>query len=501
MDFNWISIAPHLALTAAAFLVIGIDLISKKAGRFLAPWLTILGSGAALWLALRNWGAVSLEWYGTLISDGLFVVFAVIFTVSLILVVLFSIKYKPLDDQERFKPEYYGLLLLITVAMMFMASSADLILTYVALEFSSIMGYVLVGYLRREKLSGEAGIKYFLYGASASAVMLLGFALLYGLTGTTNLTEMVGALPYMALSGGDFGSLVILPGTPGIPGTAFVFLAFGLIMVGLGYKISAVPFHMWAPDAYTGAPTPIAAFLSVASKASGFAVILRFILLLHPSLDLVYANWIHLISVLAILSMVAGAVIGLWQKDVKRIIAYSSIAHAGFILLGVVADNDIGLASIFIYLLIYVFMNIGAFGLVAVVGHMTGGTSLDQFRGLGKRHPLLAALMVVFFLSLAGIPPLAGFFAKFYVLAAVINTGHILLAVVAIMASVVALFLYARVFKVMYFDKAEEVAEPRKLGWAAVVALIICLLGTLAPGIYPEPLVTWVREAVRLTVM
>jgi NADH-quinone oxidoreductase subunit N len=499
MIYDWMHLAPHIILAGAGILVITLDLIWGRLGRATAPWFTIIAAAAAGTLALRTWGPGAVSWGGALVVDSLYVLFGLVFSIALILVSLLSFKYWPLDREK--KPEYFGLLLLVTSAVYFMASSLDLILIYVAIEFSSILSYVLAGYLRRNPASSEAGLKYFLYGASASAVMLLGFALFYGMTGTTNLAGIAEALPKFGLSAGDVGYITLVPGAVELPGNWAIFLAIGLVLVGLGYKISAVPFHMWAPDAYNGAPTPIAAFLSVASKASGFAVILRFVLTLHPNLELVGGAWTSYISVLAVLSMVVGSLIGIVQNDIRRLLAYSSIAHAGFILLGIVADTRLGYASVIIYLVIYAFMNIGAFGLASIIGHVTGGYELGTYSGLGRRRPVLAALMAVFLLSLAGIPPLAGFFAKFYVLAAIIQTQHYILAVIAILMSVVALFLYARVLKAMYFDRPEETApEVRRLSWAGAVAMVLCFVGTLALGVYPQPLVAWAKAAIALVV-
>jgi NADH-quinone oxidoreductase subunit N len=379
-----------------------------------------------------------------------------------------------------------------------MAAATNLVLLYVAIEFSSLLSYVLVAYVRGDRLGGEAGLKYFLYGAAASAVMLLGFVLLYALTGALDWAGVARALPALGRYYGTWGHAT--PVTPavaaaGAQAPAFLFLAFALILVGLGYKIAAVPFHMWAPDAYQGAPPPVAAFLSVASKASGFAVILRLVLTLHGALDLVYAPWTKYLGVLAVASMALGVLVGVVQKDVRRLLAYSSIAHAGFALLGVVADTELGYAAVLVYLGIYAAMNVGAFGTVAAIGHVTGSYKLDDYAGLGRRHPLLAATFAVFLLALAGIPPLAGFFAKFYILAALIARGYVALAVVAIVASVVALFLYAKVLKPMYFT-APVGATLRPLAPAIAVALVICLALTLLFGVWPQPLVAWAKAAV-----
>ncbi|UCH78375.1 MAG: NADH-quinone oxidoreductase subunit N [Candidatus Coatesbacteria bacterium] len=498
MEFNWLSLSPHLILAGGALVLISVAVVGRRFAAAVAPYFTtavaLAAGGAAIWL----WQHPATAWFGALTVDPLFVVFAVIFAATLALVALLSTGYGALEGSDR--PEYYALLMLVTCAVAFMASATNLVLIYVALEFSSILSYVLVGYLRGDRLSGEAGLKYFLYGAAASAVMLLGFALLYGLTGTTDVGALAERLPRMALRFDTWGHATAVAPTEGLSATlspVLFFLAFALIMVGLGYKISAVPFHMWAPDAYQGAPTPIAAFLSVASKASGFAVILRLVLALHGPLGLVYAGWTKYLAALAVASMVFAVVVGIVQRDVRRILAYSSIAHAGFALLGIVADTHLGFSSVLVYLVLYAAMNIGAFGVVAALGHVIGGYDLKDYLGLGRRHPVLAAALTVFLLALAGIPPLAGFFAKFYILAALLAQGYIFLAVVAILASVVALFLYARILKPMYFDvPPAEVEKPRRLSFAAAAALLICFVFTLAAGLWPHLLVSWAKAAV-----
>jgi NADH-quinone oxidoreductase subunit N len=498
MEFNWLSLSPHLILAGGALVLVCAGAAARRLAGAVAPYFTVAVAVATAAAALWLWHQPAQSWFGALTVDPFFVVFTVIFAAALALVALLSAGYGPLETTDR--PEYYALLMLVTCAVAFMASATNLVLIYVAIEFSSILSYVLVGYLRGDGLSGEAGLKYFLYGASASAVMLLGLTLLYGLTGTTDLGAVAANLPHMTRLFDTWGhTAVIAPAGDVAAGLSpvFIFLAFALVLVGLGYKISAVPFHMWAPDAYQGAPTPIAAFLSVASKASGFAVIVRLVLALHGSLDLVYAGWTKYAAALAVASMVFGVLVGVVQSDVRRLLAYSSIAHAGFVLLGIVADTQLGYASVLVYLALYAAMNIGAFGTVAVIGHVTGSYELRDYAGMGRRHPVLAAALAVFLLALAGIPPLAGFFAKFYILAALIARDYIFLAVVAILASVVALFLYARVLKPMYFDKAVEAAAgERRTSVAAAVALGICFVFTLFLGLWPHLLVAWAKAAV-----
>jgi NADH-quinone oxidoreductase subunit N len=496
MDYNWLSLSPHLILAGGALLLVLAGAASRRFAGRVAPYFTVAVAVGAAAAALALWRSPAASWFGALTVDPFFVIFAVVFAATLALVALLSAGYAPLEGADR--PEYYSLLILVTCAVSFMASATNLVLIYVAIEFSSILSYVLVGYLRGDRLSSEAGLKYFLYGAAASAVMLLGFALLYGMTGTTDLAALAANLPRAELPFGTWGHAAVVTPAGTVGGAlspVFIFLAFALVLVGLGYKISAVPFHMWAPDAYQGAPTPIAAFLSVASKASGFAVILRLVFALHGPLDLVYAGWTKYAAALAVASMVLGVLVGIVQSDVRRLLAYSSIAHAGFALLGVVADTHLGFAAVLVYLVLYAAMNVGAFGTVAVIGHVTGSYDLKDYAGMGRRHPVLAAALAVFLLALAGIPPLAGFFAKFYILAALIGRGYIFLAVVAILASVVALFLYARVLKPMYFGKPAG-EDLRRFSPAAAAALVVCFLFTFLLGVWPQLLVAWAKAAV-----
>lgn len=496
MEYNWLSLSPHLILAGGALLLVAAGAASRRFAGAVAPYFTVAVAVAAAAAALALGRGPASSWFGALTVDPFFEIFVVIFTAALALVALLSAGYAPLAGSDR--PEYYALLILVTCAVSFMASATNLVLIYVAIEFSSILSYVLVGYIRGDRLSAEAGVKYFLYGAAASAVMLLGFVLFYGMTGATDLATVAAHLPRMSRVFDTWGHATVVAPASGAAATlspVFIFLAFALVLVGLGYKIAAVPFHMWAPDAYQGAPTPVAAFLSVASKASGFAVILRLVLTLHGPLDLVYAGWTKYVAALAVASMVFGVLVGIVQTDVRRLLAYSSIAHAGFALLGVVADTHLGFASVLVYLVLYAAMNIGAFGTVAVIGHVTGSYDLKDYGGMGRRHPVLAAALAVFLLALAGIPPLAGFFAKFYILAALIARGYIFLAVVAILASVVALFLYARVLRPMYFSQGAG-EDLRRLSPAAAAALLVCFLFTVLLGVWPQLVVAWAKAAV-----
>jgi proton-translocating NADH-quinone oxidoreductase chain N len=353
-----------------------------------------------------------------------------------------------------------------------MAGSADLILLALSIEFVSLASYVMAGYFKTNARSNEAGIKYFLFGAGASAVMIYGFSILYGLTGETSLyaiAEKVKAGPQPAL-----------------------IVAVGLTLSGFGFKISMVPFHQWTPDVYEGAPTPIAAYLSVASKAAGIAALVRLLLVsVTPSA----VDWVTLIAGLSALSMTAGNLMALPQQNIKRMLAYSSISHAGFLLMGVAAyKGNFGAPGLLIYVLAYTFTNLGAFFIATQVEERLQSEHIPDYAGLAQRSPMLAFLMAVFMLSLVGIPPTAGFFGKFYIFGAAISNGLLWLAVVGIINSVVSLYYYVAVIRAMYLlppASLDPIVEEPALGMALAVAGV----ATLLVGIYPQPFLDLVGRA------
>ena len=333
-----------------------------------------------------------------------------------------------------YRGDFFALFTFAILAMVMMASSASLLMIYLSIEFLSYMSYLLTGFLREDKKSNEAAIKYFLYGAITSAVMLYGLSLLYGISGSLNLTDIAKA----------FASTVD-------PSTRVVALvSTALVIAGLGFKISLVPFHQWAPDAYEGAPTPVTAFLSVGPKAVGFAVLLRVALTALPAFQ---SNWAPLLAVISIITMTLGNLVALRQTNVKRLLAYSSIAQAGYMLIGLVAVNlsgnspFSGLNGILIYLFAYLFTNLGAFICVIAIENATGMVKIPQYAGLVKRAPLVAALFVIFFLSLAGIPPTAGFIGKFFVFGAALREGYLFLAAIGVINSVISVFYYFSVVR------------------------------------------------------
>ena len=408
---------------------------------------------------------------GTYAVDGFAVFFKIIALVSTALVILAAMD----GIRTRFEGEFYALLVFTALGLVLMAASTDLILLALSIEFVSLTSYVLAGFLKADPKSNEAGLKYFLYGAAASATMFFGFSILYGLTGTTNLYDMAARL-----------RAAPLPAT---------YLAVAFMLAGFGFKIAMVPFHQWAPDVYEGAPTPVAAFLSVGSKAAGFAVLARVLLV---AVDPARVDWTLLLAVLAALTMTVGNLLALPQRNIKRMLAYSSISHAGFILIGLAAfRGDFGVPGLLIYLFGYLFTQLGAFFVAVLIGAQLGTDEIPDYAGLSRRAPVSAFLMAVFMLSLTGLPPTSVFVGKFYVLAAAIDNGLLWLAVVGILNSVISLYYYVGVIRAMYVMPApteRAVPEPAALQ----VALGLTGLGTIVIGLYPQPLIDLARNATLL---
>ena len=453
------SLPEIIVVTGACILLIVGLFVPKDRGHILV-WasLAIIAAAAAATLALT--GVARPAYTGMFVVDGFASFFKVLFYIATALTLMLSRKYAAVEQIE--KGEYYVLLLFALAGMMIMASGIDLLSIYVGLELMALATYVLTGFLRQERRSNEAALKYVILGAVSSAIFLYGVSLVYGLTGTTQLDAIAAALGDDALD-------------------PALLLAIIFIVTGLVFKVGAVPFHMWVPDVYEGAPTTITAFLSVGPKAAGFAVILR--VFLNP---LVAASdvWI-VVAVIAVATMALGSFVALVQDNIKRLLAYSSIAHAGFALLGVVAGGADGIASVMLYLLIYVFMNLGIFGVVILMRNGEfRGEAIEDYAGLAKSHRVLALLMLLFLFSLAGIPPTAGFFAKFYVLVALVEQGLLALAVIAVLLSVVAAYFYIRIVMVIYMRDPAGTFEPA-LTPSVRFALGIAAAGTIGIGLFP----------------
>ncbi len=465
------SLAPELWLLGLGLLVLIADLIAPPGRKIAVGLIAVVGLVLALIPA-----ASMVPWqprtvlFGTYAVDGFAVFFKIIAIAATLLVILSAIE--SVGRQTRFEGEFYALLVFTALGLMLMAASTDLILLALAIEYVSLTSYVLAGFLKANPKSNEAGIKYFLYGATASAIMFYGFSLVYGLTGTTNLYQIAQRL-----------SAAPAP---------VLYLSVALMLAGFGFKISMVPFHQWAPDVYEGAPTPVAAFFSVGTKAAGFAALARvFVVALNPA----SVNWVLMIAVLSAVTMTVGNLLALPQRNIKRMLAYSSISHAGFLLIGVAAfRGDFGMPGLLIYLLGYTFTQLGAFFVATLIGAQLGTDEIPDYAGLAQRAPVSAFLMAVFMLSLTGLPPTAVFVGKFYVLAAAIDNGLLWLAVVGILNSVISLYYYVGVIRAMYVMPAASEAsltEPAALQ----VALGITGLGTLVIGFYPQPIIDLARSA------
>ncbi|MDP3980377.1 MAG: NADH-quinone oxidoreductase subunit N [Chlamydiota bacterium] len=395
--------------------------------------------------------------------DGLGTFFSALCIISAIFTFLLSIKY--IQDGGWGIIEYGAILIFATAGMVFMVSSENLITIYIGLELMAISSYVLASFSRDKEKSFESGFKYFILGSFSSGILLYGISLIYGATGTVDLVILLQALQLEDK-----------------------LLTAGIILTlcGLLFKIAAVPFHIWTPDVYEGAPTPVTSFFSTGPKAAGFAVIIRIMALgLAPMQDV----WIPLLALSAGCTMIFGNLVALMQKNIKRMLAFSSIAHAGYILLGVLAHNKLGYQAILYYLIAYVLMNAGAFALVVYLkSNQFACETIDDFRGLHKKNPLAAFCMLIFMLSLTGIPPTAGFVGKFFLFAAAIQSGYITLAIIGFMTSVVSLYYYMGPVKAMYMsdDTSEGILHPH---WAITLTLIICLAGTLVIGIIPNRII------------
>ena len=474
IEINWQLLMPELVITLTLIIVLVFDLFDSISKTVLG-WMTIVGAGIALWVSIQmhQAGTVGTQFNEMFKVDNFSLFFNIIFLVSTILVALISMSY--LDRADRKQGPYYLLILLATLGMMLMAAGNELIIVFLGLELMSLSLYVLAGYFRESPASSEAGMKYLLLGAFASAFFLYGIALIYGGAGTTSVPEIAAAIT------ADDKSPLLLAG-------------MFLLVVGFGFKVAIVPFHQWAPDVYEGAPTTIAAFISAGPKAAGFAAFLRIFMEALPNLQV---EWSGVLILLAMLTMTVGNVIAIAQTNIKRMLAYSSIAHAGYVLIGLTAANNDGISSAMLYLLIYCVMNIGAFGAV-ILAKTADGESLmiSDYAGLGTRKPLLAMFMSVMLLSLAGFPPTAGFVGKFYIFKAAVGAGHIWLVIIGAINTAISAFYYLRVVVTMYMREPEEELEFSPYASTLVVGLILAAIGVFLIGILPSLMLTPAQNSV-----
>ena len=463
-DFYYI--LPELVLTGGALLVLIADvLLPRRSGHALA-WITLIVIGATTASLVPFTGTHVEVAHGLLAVDRFALFFKAVFLISAAITVLMSVRY--LEIEGASPGEYYFLILCATLGMMIMAGGIDLITIFIGLETMAVSFYILAGFIKPNQRSNEAAVKYFLLGAFSLGILLYGMSLLYGLSGTTNLRVMAPVF---------FG-----PQTRHDPR---LILAVMLVVAGVGFKIAAVPFHMWAPDVYEGAPTPVTAFLSVGSKAAAFAMILRIFL---EGLPAMIHDWQILFEALAIVTMTVGNLAALTQSNLKRMLAYSSIAHAGYILIGLVAGTPRGVSAMLIYLFIYTFMQLGAFTVIVLMRRRdVVGDELKDFSGLHFRHPYAAFAMLLFMLSLGGIPPTAGFMGKFWLFSAAIDAHYYWLAVIGVLNSAVSLYYYIRLVVFMYLKKDATGSEPSTTP-ALTVALAIAVVATIYIGVYPRVL-------------
>lgn len=484
-DVELAAIAPEIALCLTALILLILDGFVGAAGeRRHLPLLSTIAFLVAGWLAIDQWGVSETQLSGMVALDGSAIFVKVVLVVFGILTVWLSRDYlrrSALEDGE-----FYALVLFVTAGMMLMASAADLIVMFLALETFSIGLYVLVGFRLRSLASQESALKYFLLGSFSSTFFLLGIALVYGATGTTTL--------YGDSTPGSAEGIAHFLATTPADGMGFLALASALLIVGLAFKIAAVPFHLWTPDAYQGAPSPVTGFMAAATKIAAFAAILRlFDVILFP----LRWDWRPIFIGLAVASMVVGSILAIVQEDLKRLLAYSSIAHAGFVLIGIIAASDDGVSSALFYLATYGLTVLGAFAVVSVIeGRDEDRMRLNSYRGLFAEHPALAGALTLFMLSLAGVPLTSGFIGKLLVFGAAIDEGYAWLVVIGALASAVAAFFYLRVLVVMYMQDPEEGRAPAVGAGVPSYAVIgVTALATLGLGLAWGPLFDWIEDA------
>ena len=461
---SWGALLPFLVITGTGLLVLILDPLMAPEHRDRLPVLSLGGVVVAAAVLLLNRGQTEIAFGGMLVADGFAFFCNLIFLLVAGLTLLISIAYIRKTGLEH--GEYSALLLFSTLGMMIMASSLDLMTIFLGLETLSIPLYILAGFLREQRKSNEAALKYLLLGAFASGFLLYGIALVYGATGSINLPRVA-----QALASGQVSSPRLLS------------IGMGLLIVGFGFKVAAVPFHMWAPDVYEGAPTSVTAFMIAGTKAAAFAAFLRIL----TGLPALQPDWSRVLWVLAVLTMTVGNVAAIAQTNIKRMLAYSSIAHAGYLLVALVTGTKLGSGAILFYLAAYACMTLGAFAAIVALAHREEERlTIGEYAGLGLTRPALGAAMALFMFSLAGVPPTAGFMGKLYIFSAAVQAGQIGLAVIGVLNSVISAFYYLRITVVMYMSPAKSEPAPDPLAPALSLALAIAAAGTLLLGLLPS---------------
>lgn len=476
LNMNLETIIPELIVVATALILIFYDLFTRgreKKSQVLAG-ISIAGytlAFIACILYFNDWiGSSDIRnqqsFGGMVVVDNLGLFFKMLSLGTAVIAVLFSTQF--IKERGMALGEYYAITALATLGMMVTSAAVDLTNLFVGIELMSISIYILTGFARTDKLSNEAALKYFLLGIFSTAILVYGMAWLYGSTGHTNLREIGKVITQIEGTGG------------GVTNSGFVMLALLLLIAGLGFKIAAVPFHMWTPDAYQGAPTPVTAFMSVGPKVAGFAATIR---IMTEALGAAWETWVPIMVVLAILTMTLGNIVGVMQRSVKRMLAYSSIAHTGYVLVGLASytpqNREQAISSMLFYLFSYLFMNLGAFGVIVWVQRNGLSDGLESFRGLSTWAPAQAGLMMFFCLSLMGIPPTIGFLGKYYVFVSAIESGLTWLAVIGVLNSAIAAFYYLRIIWFMYFEEPKAARTPRPspaIHWTLVASAIAVIL-------------------------
>lgn len=485
-------IKPEIAIAAALVLLVLVDLIMGS-NKKLLPYIAIAGLIAAGYFIIGQFGINTLAFVsknnkGMIITDPFGAFFKGIVVFSALFIVFFSIKSDEIKSSFERHGEYYTLIFGMILGMFFMISASDLILIYLSLELVSLSSYVLAGFTKTSQRNSEASLKYVIYGGVSSGIMLFGISILYGITGSTNLYEI--------------NSLIQ---ASSIPSLTFI-LSGILIFVGIGYKISAAPFHFWTPDVYEGAPITITAFLSVASKAAGFALLIRFIKITFiKSIDSAgywqlvdMIDWKTFFIVLSIITMTLGNFAALWQDNLKRMLAYSSIAHAGYLLLGMAVLSNQGMIAIIIYFAVYAFMNLGAFFVVMLIANKIGSENIDDYKGLGYSQPFLGVSLAIFLVSLTGLPPTAGFVGKLYLFIALVDAKMIALAVVALLNSVVSLYYYISVLKNLFLTRPENGTFEFKVSFSNGLVMMLLAAPIIILGLYFTPLIDLAKSSMQI---
>lgn len=463
-------VLPEIFLACMATILIVVDFLCPRNREMLAQLALFSVFGVLFVLYYQEPG---LAFNTMFIADSYSVFFKVICLFGMLMTILLSGQYLKVEQIRQ--GEYYSLMAFSVVGMMLMVSAADLIVVYLGLELMALSIYCLVGLLKSDARANEASIKYFLMGSFSSAILLYGITLLYGLTGTT-----------------DFAGIARYCIETDILKNPALLTGLVLILCGFFFKVGAAPFHFWTPDIYQGSPTSITAFMSVAPKAAGFAVIGRFLLMAFPES---HQQWGPLLVIISLLSMAVGNIIAISQQNVKRMLAYSSIAHAGYALLGILAGTSEGYSATMSYLLIYGFMNMGAFGVVILMcSRGNRRESLEDYKGLAKSHPMAALLMLIFMFSLTGIPPTAGFVGKFYLLKAALAAGYTGTVIAAVIFSAISAYFYLRVIRYMYMDDPQEDFTPH-YSPGLTAALVISAIGVLGIGIVPGSIFEWAARS------